>query len=376
MCTWLFTIEVILAASVLAPPQVGLDSAVHEPLHSHAAKRFMPGVWINWQEREVEVEALVVLREGMLELLACGPLTREHESILRIDALPSHIYQALGLIGLEAGSPPAWDEVAQRSLAATGSRLAIRARYAKNREIITEGIGQWLRDVRQDRPAPPMRWVFSGSVRTERGQLAADLEGTTICVVDFASALISLPKSYSADNENLWLEPAASRIPPLGSACVLLIRGLPDWLREIRLGRFGRVWYEGELVGRGGLARRLSEDFAAEPKLSIEVQADARTLESDIKAVVRLAGEAGIPANRVRVARSEETAAEAADLAELITLLNRRIDLSDEVPHNIWPDLRAVERQMVTVFEAVGRGLEPLARLLWPANAASRDSSQ
>ncbi len=376
MCIGLFTIKAILAASILAAPPAGLDSAVHESLHSDGAKRFMPGVWINWQEREVEVEARVVLREGMLELFACSPLTREHESILRVDALPSHVYQALGLIGLEAGSPPAWDDAAQRSVAASGSRLAIRVRYAKDRRIFTERIQHWLWDARQDQPAPPTRWVFSGSVRGQQGRLAADAEGTVICVVDFGSALISLPRSYSADNENLWLEPAASRIPPLGSACLLLIRGLSDSLREIRLGRFGRIWYEGTLLGRARLAQRLDEDFAAEPELSVEVQADGRTLESDIEAVVRLAQDTGVPANRVSVARSRETAVEGADLVALITLLSRRIDVSDEVPHNIWPDLRAAERQLVTVFEAVGRGLEPLVHLLWPANGADSDPGQ
>ena len=161
MCIWLFTIKAILAASILAASQVGLDSAVHKPLHSEGAKRFMPGVWINWQEREVEVQAWVVLREGMLELFACSPLTREHESILRVDALPSHIYQALGLIGLEAGSPPAWDEAAQRAQPATGPRLAIRVRYAKDRRVFTERIQHWLWDVGRDQPAPPTRWVSS-----------------------------------------------------------------------------------------------------------------------------------------------------------------------------------------------------------------------
>lgn len=361
---------------MLAASQVGLDSAVHKPLHSQGAKRFMPGVWINWPEQEVEVQAQVVLREGLLELLACSPLTREHESILRIDALPSHIYQALGLIGLEAGSPPAWDEAAQRVLAATGPRLAIRVRYAKDRRIITERIQHWLWDVRQDQPAPPTRWVFSGSVRTQQGRLAADAEGTVICVVDFGSALISLPRSYSADNENLWLRPAASRIPPLGSPCVLLIRGLPDSLREIRLGRFGRIWYEGTLLGRDRLARLLREDFATEPELSVEVRADSRTLESDVEAVVRLAQEAGVPANRVGVARSAETEAAGADLAQLITLLSRRIDVSDEVPHNIWPDLRAAERELMIVLEAVARGLESLVRPLWPTDGVGGDKNR
>ncbi|MCH8851940.1 MAG: hypothetical protein IID41_04735, partial [Planctomycetes bacterium] len=93
----------------------GLATAAGDPqpiplafqtLHSTGAKPFMPGVRINWQEREVEVAGVVVLREGMLELFACSADTREHESIMRISARPAHVYQALGLLGLEPGSPP------------------------------------------------------------------------------------------------------------------------------------------------------------------------------------------------------------------------------------------------------------------------------
>ena len=78
-----------LAAAADDPPPI--PSAL-QALHSAGAKPFMPGVRINWQDREVEVAGVVVLREGMLALFASSPGTREHESIVRINARPMHVY--------------------------------------------------------------------------------------------------------------------------------------------------------------------------------------------------------------------------------------------------------------------------------------------
>jgi len=75
------------------------------PLTADNVRPFADGIQINWTRKQVEVEATVVLREGPLELLACSPNTREHESILVIEARPLHIFKAMGLIGLQPGKP-------------------------------------------------------------------------------------------------------------------------------------------------------------------------------------------------------------------------------------------------------------------------------
>src|ERR1043166_8218583 len=60
-----------------------LISAMAQSLTEPAASRpFQPGVRIDWEQKAVEIDARVVLREGPLELFACSPQTKEHESIL------------------------------------------------------------------------------------------------------------------------------------------------------------------------------------------------------------------------------------------------------------------------------------------------------
>ncbi len=200
-----------------------------------------PHLSIDWPNRRVELAAAVVLREGYLELVACSPNSREHESILVIPARPLHVWQALGLLGIESGHPPRWDAVNQQVIPARGAHLAIDVRYELDGETRTHPIHEWLWDGHGQRPCPRLEWVLAGSILNPEGGLAADIEGTVISVVDFDSALISLGVSYSADNSALWLSPRTERLPPVGALCTVILSEAPRNARwvELRLDRTG-----------------------------------------------------------------------------------------------------------------------------------------
>lgn len=355
---------IALSPGLLPPPDSANVAGALEALRSPEARPFVPGVWINWAARQVEVEAYVVMREGMLELFACSPQTKEHESILRVEAQPTHIYQAMGLLGIEAGRPPYWDPKAQRGHAATGSRLTIDVRYQWDGEVRTDKAHRWMRNARDNEPAPPTQWVFSGSVRTERGRLTADMEGTVICLVDFESALVSLPQSYSANNEMLWLAPNADRIPPLGSPCMLLLKAVPDCRRIIRLGRYGELSYQGARTGRLRLDELLRRDLGSLPELTIELIADSAALQQDVDAVLGIAQEAGLPAGRLTVLREPAEPVAALDVEGLITLLRRKIDLPRDMFHNMSIALEVVRDRLRAFGEIMRSEVRPLRRAL------------
>ena len=58
----------------------------------------LPGVTINLPQRCVDVASAVCLRDGALELIACTKDTKEHEALIVINALPSHVHTALLLL--------------------------------------------------------------------------------------------------------------------------------------------------------------------------------------------------------------------------------------------------------------------------------------
>lgn len=230
---------------------------------------YRPGVQINWKDRQVELDAEVCLREGALELLACRTGSKEHESILRVKALPSHVYEALGLIGLSPGTPVGWDEKSEQIIPATGDRLDVQIRYRQGGASKTVAAHEWLWNADKQRPMPAMAWIFAGSQRLEDGTFYADLDGTLITVVDFSSALISQPTSFSADNAELWLEPYTDRVPKEGTACQLILRAAKVNELHVAVDRQGRVSVDGKVVNMDVLVRRVREGGPVRVQLTV-----------------------------------------------------------------------------------------------------------
>jgi hypothetical protein len=221
---------------------------------------------------QVEVAGRVVLREGLLELFACSPHTREHESIVAVEARPWHVFQALGLLGLEPGRPVSYDQGSSGWLPAAGHPVVIEVRYAIDGREQTVSVWDWMKDARTDAPLTPREWVFCGS-RVFPGEVfGADVEGTVVCVVDFDTALMGLPELHSADNSLLWVAARTGRIPAEGTACTLLIRAGDREAICVTCGDRGRFRLEGRWLDLPGLAGVLRSRLAADPDLNVRVR--------------------------------------------------------------------------------------------------------
>jgi len=208
----------------LAQPTSPPDAKAPEPPKLRRVQ-YAPFVLIDWSRRTVEIDVEVVLRTGALELLACSPHTREHESILRVPARPLRIFEAMGLVGLEPGAPASYDDSRQEWHAAYGSLLDIRIKWKQGDAERESPAHRWLFDVKMKRPVESVHWVFAGSLESG-GRFGADIDGTVISVVDFPASLIALDVSHVSDNEALWLLSNTDAIPPVGTKCVLVIRAV------------------------------------------------------------------------------------------------------------------------------------------------------
>jgi hypothetical protein len=229
------------------------------PQSPDGVRPFTEGVRIDWPKLTVEVDAEVVLREGPLELFACSPRTKEHESIVSVPAKAMHIYQALGLVGLTPGKPLRFDEEAKRWEEPRGDRVELRVRYTDERGTHIVASEQWVSYAKGLNPAPPvvLDWIFAGSTNLPDGRLAADVDGTVACVVDFESALITLSSRHSADNEELWLTANTKEIPPRGTKCTLLIRSNHRPTVELDLVDEHTVRYKDQSLSAEQLAKML-----------------------------------------------------------------------------------------------------------------------
>ncbi len=292
-----------LAASVSAdgPQPVGGDAA---PKGEDGPKPFAPGVRIDWQNRLVEVDAKIVLREGTLELLACSPQTREHESILSVPAKPTHIFQALGLIGLEPGAPVRYDDKEDRLFPPTGTPLEISVRYRVHGKEMTVPARRWLLDVERKRPPESIDWVFAGSQMLEDKSLAADLDGTIICVVDFETALIAVGTLHTANNRYLWLAANTDAIPPISTPCTLMIRRARGNTIEVHINMDGTLYAHDRSIAVEELTKLAVHENTKRPVL-IRLSWDPKLTDDRIESAVQALVRAGIDRSSIEMNRPE-----------------------------------------------------------------------
>lgn len=289
---------VMLALVWLSVPQT---HAGQPPTTTKERGRFGPGVRIDWQHRLVEVDAEVVFRKGPLELFACSPQTREHESILRVHARPMHVFQAMGLIGLTPGSPTTFDEDRKQWQRPSGEALALRVRHPSKDGMSEVPIEQWLRDVKRKRPPDRLNWVFAGSRSLRDGKFGADLDGTVVCVVDFDTAMIALGDLHSADNEDLWLEANTEAIPPIGTRCTLVIQAAPDPVPVVYLTAEGSLRHAGKPISLAGAAKLAAESWTPREGTAVILDVEAGASQADRTKILDMLGRAGIERARVEV---------------------------------------------------------------------------
>jgi hypothetical protein len=189
--------------------------------------------WMNREKQQVIVDARVSLRRGLLEMFACTPNTKEHESIVAVDSAAFVLHAGLLAVGAEPGSPV---QFTPEYKAPTGTQINIEVHW-----IDTDGKQQkakaqdWIRDARTNKTMD-LPWVFAGSGfwRDEEtgnsGYLAE--AGDLICVANFSTAMLDVPAELTSDNSGLLYEAYTERIPPLGWPVRLVLKPVLEDAKE------------------------------------------------------------------------------------------------------------------------------------------------
>ena len=141
-----------------------------------------------------------------LELVACTPDTREHESLVVTDVPPSSIHAGLLAIGAEPGQPAAVFETDRgvERRAASGDRIAVSFRVGGDRYTAEDWVGVERPGEIEPDPLPgELSFVFAGSVFVERGGrrvYAADPAGTLIGLTTFGSETVAAERVVSPES--------------------------------------------------------------------------------------------------------------------------------------------------------------------------------
>lgn len=188
-------------------------------------------IWIDPKRKAVFLSGTVVMRDGPpIEMLACPVGTKEHESIIAIDARPSTVHAGLLAVKAEEGEPV---QIEPEYVPASGTVIDVIIEWKDADGKKHKARGQdWVRHIRT-REALAHPWVFAGSgfwkdETTGKEHYHGD-SGDFICVSNFQTATLDLPVPSTQANADLMYEAFTENIPPKGTAVrvVLLPRLLP-----------------------------------------------------------------------------------------------------------------------------------------------------
>jgi len=296
-----------IAAALVFGTGITISSAAAQPQPATSpsgppgTRPFQPGVCINWAQRAVYVDGHVVLRQGPIEFLACLP-GKEHESIVRLDAPATYIYMALGLVGLEPGHPPRWDEQRGRFGPPAGDLIDVAIEWEEGGRRRTAAGFQWLRDFEFARIPIDRPWVFAGSRRLRDGTLSADHGGDCIAVVDKPDSLLALSRNHVSRDAELWAQANTEAIPPLHTAVRIVLRPAQARSHQVRVDFRGATFVDGryahpeDVADLVKLARYLSPEYVQRIQLEGTLPSDQARLRQALAA-------AGVPPGAMRFVR-------------------------------------------------------------------------
>lgn len=204
-----------------------VGSPMGPDIHLKALTRLSPEeeVWIDPMRKIVVVSGKVCLRRGPLELFACPRGTKEHESVVSVNAKAQTIHVGLLAIGAMRGSPVRF---APTYKSATGTEVEIWILW-KDKDGVNQKLPaqQWIRNIKTGK-AMKEHWVFAGSgfyvdEMTGKKYYQADGSGDFICVSNFSTATLDLPVESSAEAADLLYESFTERIPARGTQIRLVL---------------------------------------------------------------------------------------------------------------------------------------------------------
>jgi hypothetical protein len=215
-------------------------------LRAALEKLKLPGVKINPEEWCVDVDSRLCLKEGLLELIACTKDTKEHESIIAIEAKPSHVHTALLLIGAKPGSPAQRQAIDPemtrfRDIPPSGSPVDVFLVFNdKEGKQVEMPISEFIKPAdHHDASAEPSAdgenekfpthtFLFAGSILVGEGdgprRYLCDTEGNVISISTFGDELLCLPGFHENANGALMWAVDGGKLPELGSKVILRLR--------------------------------------------------------------------------------------------------------------------------------------------------------
>jgi hypothetical protein len=166
---------------------------------------------IDTKTLEITFDGIVNQDSGMIELVACAPGGKTHESIFVWDVQPYHLQISLLLLGLNYGG----GVFAQGDTnAPRGDSVYVFVSWEENGKIVTHRAEDFVWNVAEKRPMENVAWIFTGS-KIVNGIFMAEQQRSLLTTYRDPFTILDNPLQGGA-NDDLYIANHAA-IPPKGT---------------------------------------------------------------------------------------------------------------------------------------------------------------
>ena len=190
-----------------------------------SAKQIFPTseLWLDKANNQVIVGGKICLQDGQLELFACPSGTKEHESVVSVNATSFQIHGMFLALGCSPGTPVSWEP---KYRAATGPRVEMEVAWKAGDLVKRIPAGQMIRNF-ETKKALDIDFVFVGSsfyVHPNGFKEYYADAGEMVCLSNFGTAMIDIPIESGQSNDSLLFETFTENIPPINTQVYIFFR--------------------------------------------------------------------------------------------------------------------------------------------------------
>lgn len=244
----LLAVGFLLVSSASGQEAKPEDAAGQPPADvGNLEKLKLPGLTLHTEVRHIDVDATVCLDSGYLELIACTKNSKEHESIIAVNAKAAHIHAALLLLRANPGSPAMMrrtEDGKWLDIIASGSEVDVFLVFKDDKgEMNEHPISKFIqrakaeedyipnaaaRNAEDNGRFPTHTFLFAGSQIYKgddgKARYLSDESGNVISLSSFGDELLCLPGKHSQDNAALSWEIDPEHLPPVGTNVILRLK--------------------------------------------------------------------------------------------------------------------------------------------------------
>ena len=175
-------------------------------------------VILDSKERTITLKGKINMEKGLIELLACAPGGKAHESVLLIDAVPYHIQVAMLLLGMKYKGGLEYQGDPRTPQGDSVEVLVSWIQQGKETQVRGEDL-VW--DIKRSKPMEHTPWIFVGSKMVE-GKFMADEEKSLITTYHDPFTIFDNPLQSGGDDELYKVN--ENLIPAKGTPVTVIIK--------------------------------------------------------------------------------------------------------------------------------------------------------